>query len=319
MNAFAGSRGQLELLSGTAHPGLAREIAGHLGVAVGPLVVSRFPDGEVHVAIDASVRGKDVYVVQPTCPPVNENLVELLIILDALCRASAGRITAVIPYYGYARQDKKTAGREPITARLAADMLVTAGANRILTVDLHSPQIQGFFGIPVDHLTAVSVLAEHLRAAELKDAVVVAPDAGRVGMATEYANRLGFPVVIIHKRRTGPEQTEAACVVGEVRGKHPIVIDDMITTGRTIDCSVQALLDEGAMPEVRVAVTHAVLVGKALDCLSNPAILEVAVTNTVPVGPEKQIEKLKVASIAPLIASAIGCIHTDSSVSKLFA
>jgi len=319
MNVSSCIRGQMEVFSGTAHPGLAREVADLIGLPLGSLNVSRFPDGEVCVNIGASVRGKDVFVIQPTCPPVNENFTELLIILDALYRASAGRVTAVIPYYGYARQDKKTAGREPIAARMVADMLSVGGADRVLTVDLHSPQIQGFFNIPVDHLTAVGILSKRLRSAELGDAVVVAPDAGRVNMATEYANRLGLPVVIIHKRRTGPEQTAVAHVVGEVRGKRPIIIDDMIATGGTIARSVEALLREGGIPEIYVAVTHPVLVGKALEHLSNPAVARVIVTNTIPVGPEKRISKMDVASIAGLIADAIARIHSDSSVSDLFA
>lgn len=311
-------RGEMAIFSGTAHPELAGEIAEHLDRCLGPLNVSRFPDGEIHVRIDISVRGKDVFVVQPTCPPVNENFTELLIILDALHRASASRITAIIPYYGYARQDKKTAGREPITARMIADMLTRGGVDRVLTVDLHSPQIQGFFDIPVDHLTAVNVLGEYLSRTDLQDSIVVAPDAGRVNMATNYANILGLPLVIIHKRRIGPEQTEVAYVVGEVRGKRPIIIDDMVTTGGTIDRSVQALLSEGAAPDVRLAVTHPVLAGKSMEYLSNPAITDVVVANTIPVASEKRTGKISVVSIAPLIADAIGRIHSDSSVSELF-
>lgn len=311
-------RGRIEIFSGTAHPELAQEIAGCLGLEVGPLSVSRFPDGEIYARVDTSVRGKDVFVVQPTCPPVNENFTELLIILDALYRASAGRITVVIPYYGYARQDRKSAGREPITARMVADMLTIGGTNRILTVDLHSPQIQGFFDIPVDQLTAVPMISSHLENEDLVDSVVVAPDAGRIKMATLYANKLGLPVVIIHKRRTGAEQTEVTHVVGDVAGKRPIIIDDMITTGGTVDRSIRALLDSGAKSEIRIAVTHPVLAGPALEYLSNPAIMEIVVTNTIPVGAEKRIGKLKVLSIAPLVASAVGCIHTDCSVSQLF-
>ena len=310
--------GKLEIFSGTAHPQLAAEIAGCMGIPVGPMTVTRFPDGEIYVKVETSVRGKDVYVVQPTCPPVNENFTELLIILDALRRASARRITTVIPYYGYGRQDKKTAGREPITARMIADMLIAGGADRLLTIDLHSPQIQGFFDIPVDHLTAVGILGEHLGGHDIGDSVIVAPDAGRVNMATQYANRLGLPVVIIHKRRTGPEETEIVHVVGEVRGKQPIIIDDMITTGGTINRSVRALLDGGARAEILVAATHAVLVGKAIEYLSHPAIKEVVVTNTVPGGRER-LAGLKEVSVAPLIASAIQRIHADASVSEIFA
>jgi len=319
MSLPANVRGQIEVFSGSAHPRLAEGIAHRLGLRLGPLTASRFPDGEISVRVDTSVRGKDVYVVQPTCPPVSENFTELLIILDALYRASASRITAVIPYYGYARQDKKTAGREPITARMIADMLTTGGADRVLTIDLHSPQIQGFFDIPVDHLSAVNVLSERMAGWDLESSVIVAPDAGRVNMATEYANLLGLPVVIIHKRRTGPEKTEVAYVVGDVRGSRPIIIDDMVTTGATIDRSVQALLADGAEPEIRIAVTHPVLVGTVLEHLANPAITEVLVTDTIPVGTEKLTGKMHVVSIAPLIADAIARIHADSSVSELFA
>lgn len=319
MSAIPCVRGEMLIFSGTAHPELAVEVAEASGLPLGSMDVSRFPDGEIHVRIDTSVRGTDVFLVQPTCPPVSENFTELLIILDALYRASAGRITAAIPYYGYARQDKKTAGREPITARMIADMVSAGGADRILTIDLHSPQIQGFFGIPVDHLTAVGILCARMREWDLSDSVIVAPDAGRVQMATHYANRLGLPVVIIHKRRIGPEQTEVAHVVGEVSGKRPIIIDDMITTAGTIGRSVQALLDQNADPDVRVVATHAVLVGRWMEQLSNPAISGILVTNTIPIPQEKRIPGMEVVSVAPLIADAIGRIHDDRSVSDLFA
>ena len=308
---------ELALISGSAHPGLAREIAESLGVTLGPATITRFPDSELYVRVEFSVRGKDVYVIQPTCAPVNENLVELLIILDALRRASAGRITAVIPYFGYARQDKKIAGREPITARMVADMLTTGGADRILTIDLHSAQIQGFFDIPVDQLTAVGVLTEHMRMWDLRDSLIVAPDAGRVVMAGEYASRLGLPVAIVHKRRIGPERTEAAYVVGDVASRHPIIIDDMISTGGTIIRAMDALLERGAAEDVRVVATHGVLVGGAMELLAHPAISEVVVTNTIPI-PENAIENLRVVSIAPLLAEAIRRIHTDRSVSEVF-
>lgn len=312
-------RAQVEVLSGSAHIKLAEEIAMNLGQELGAMRITRFPDGELHVRIDSSVRGKDVFVVQPTCPPVNENFTELLIILDALYRASAGRITAIIPYYGYARQDKKTAGREPITARMIADMLTTGGADRILTLDLHSPQIQGFFDIPVDHLTAVYALTDKIKTWDIDNSVIVAPDAGRINMATEYANRLGLPVVIIHKRRTGPEMTEVAYVVGEVEGKRPVIIDDMITTGGTINRSIEALLNAGAKRDIRIVVTHGILVGRSMEYLSSPAVSQVMVSNTVPISEEKMIDKLSVVSVAPLIASAIECISNEVSVSGLFA
>lgn len=319
MSLSSAQRGDLAIFSGTAHPELAREIAKWLGVDVDPLRVFRFPDTEVYVRVDTSVRGKDVYIIQPTCPPVNENLTELLIILDAMYRASAGRITAVISYYGYARQDKKTAGREAITARIIADMLSVAGADRVLTIDLHSAQIQGFFDIPVDHLTAVRLLASRLKTQDMDNAVIVAPDAGRVGMAYEYASLLGLPVVVVHKRRIGAEQTIAAHIVGEVAGKRPIIIDDMITTGGTVARSVEALLQKEAQPDIQVVATHGVLVHHALEYLSNPAITRVMLTNTIPIPPEKRLPKMEILSVGGLLADAIARIHGDRSVSELFA
>ncbi|MHB0914006.1 MAG: ribose-phosphate diphosphokinase [Armatimonadota bacterium] len=307
--------GELTIFSGTAHPALAHDIAENLSKPLGPISLTRFPDGEIHVLIDESVRGKDVFVIQPTCPPVNENFVELLIILDALVRASAERITVVTPYYGYARQDKKTAGREPITARMVADVLTLGGADRLIAIDLHSPQIQGFFRIPVDHLSAVGTLAGHMRSWDLADSVIVAPDAGRVHTATEYASRLDLPVVILHKRRTGPEQTSIAYLVDDVRRKRPIIIDDMITTGGTVERAVTALLEAGCAPDIRVAATHPIIVGRATEVLSSPAITRILFSDTVPV---PRIPKVEIASIAPLLAAAIRRIHTDSSVSDLF-
>ncbi len=308
----------MAVFSGNAHPCLSAAIAEYLGLGTAAMEVSRFPDGEIRVQIHESIRGTDAFVVQPTCPPVNENLVELLVITDALKRASAGRITAVVPYYGYARQDKKAAGREPITARMVADLMTTVGVDRMITVDLHSAQVQGFFGFPVDHLTAVNVLARYMAAKRIEDLVVVSPDAGRVKLATQYASRLSAPVAIIHKRRLGPEEPEVAHVVGDIRGRTPVVIDDMITTGGTIDRSVVALIENGAKPEVYVMATHPVLVGRAMEYLAKPTIKEVIVTDTIPLGPEKHPDKIAVVSIAPLIAEAIRSVHTDGSVSRLF-
>lgn len=310
--------GDLAVFCGNAHPVLARRIADHLGLKVSSMDVSRFPDGEIRVQVLESIRGADAFVIQPTCPPVNENIVELLVMTDALKRASAGRITAVVPYFGYARQDKKAAGREPITARMVADIMTTVGVDRMIAVDLHSAQVQGFFGFPVDHLTAVNVFSRYLAAKEVPDLVVVSPDAGRVKLATQYANLLGAPVVIIHKRRLGPEQPEVAYVVGDVRDRRPVIIDDMITTGGTIDRSVSALLDYGAKPEIYVAATHPVLVGRSVEYLSNPAVREVIVTDTIPIPADRMSEKVSIVSVTPLIADAIRNVHTDSSVSSLF-
>ena len=310
--------GKMAVFSGNAHPELAAEIAGHLGLGLAAMRVSRFPDGETRVSIDESIRGADAFIVQPTCPPVNENLVELLVITDALKRASAGRITAVAPYFGYSRQDKKSAGREPITARMVADVMTTVGVDRVITMDLHSSQIQGFFALPVDHLTAVNVLARYLAGKKRGDLVVVSPDAGRVKLAAQYANRLDAPVAIIHKRRLGPERSEVSHVVGEIRGRTPVVIDDMITTGGTIDRTVEALMNGGARPEVCIVATHPVLVGRSIEYLSRPEISEVFVANTIPLGPEKRLDKITVVGIASLIADAIRSVHTDGSVSRLF-
>lgn len=308
----------MAVFSGNAHPALAEEIARHLGLDCAEMEVSRFPDGETRVKIDESIRGMDAFVVQPTCPPVNENLVELLVITDALKRASAGRITAVVPYFGYSRQDKKAAGREPITARMVADLMTTVGVDRMITVDLHSAQVQGFFGFPVDHLTAVNVLARYMAGKHIEQLVVVSPDAGRVKLATQYSSRLDAPVAIIHKRRLSPEDPEVLHVVGDIRGRTPVVIDDMITTGGTIDRTVTALLDGGARPEIYVMATHPVLVGQSIEYLSRPAIKEVIATNTIPIPPEKRLDKITVVGIASLIGEAIRSVHTDTSVSRLF-
>jgi len=310
--------GQLKLFSGTANPRLGEEIAAYLGIPQGQRTVTRFADGEIYVRFEENARGEDTFVIQPTCPPVNEHLMELLIMMDALRRASAGRITAVIPYYGYARKDKKDAPREPITGRLVADLLVTAGADRILTLDLHAGQIEGFFNIPVDHLRALPLFADYLREKNLQDGVVVAADDGAVRRSKQLADRLDLPLAVIFQRRVGKDVKEPVQIVGEVEGRTPIVIEDIIDTAGTVSNAVNALSQHGARPEVYVCATHAILAGPALERLGREEIREVIVTNTIPIAPERMLDKITVLSAAPLLAEAIRRIHMNQSVSILF-
>jgi len=308
---------RLKIVAGNANKDLAKEIADHLGIPLALGKVIRFSDGEVHVRIDESVRGADVFVVQPTCAPVNEHLMELLIIIDALRRASARRITAVIPYYGYARQDRKARARDPITAKLKANLLTTAGVDRVLTMDLHAGQIQGFFDIPVDHLPGVPLLADYFRAKGLEDLVVVSPDLGGVTRARDLATRLGVDIAIIDKRRPEPNVAEIMNIIGRINGKRVIMVDDIIDTAGTITQGAEALLEKGAL-EVYACCTHPVLSGPAIERLQNSPISEVVITNTIPLPIEKQVPKIKVLSVAPLLGDAILRIYEDLSVSKLF-
>ncbi len=310
--------GELKLFCGTANPPLGEEIAGYLAVPSGRVTITRFADGEIYVRYEENARGVDAFVLQPTCHPVNEHLMELLIMIDALRRASAGRITAVMPYYGYARKDKKDAPREPITGRLVADLLTTAGADRVLTVDLHAGQIEGFFNIPVDHLRALPLFADYLREKRLPTAVVVAADDGTVRRSKQLADRLDLPLAIIFQRRVGKDAKEPVQVVGEVEGRTPIMIEDVISTAGTLSGAVDALMREGARPEVHICATHAVLAGPAADRLARDEIREVVVTNTIPLPPSIHLPKLRVLSAAPLLAEAIRRIHEDQSVSMLF-
>ena len=310
--------GRLKLFGGTANPGLGEAIASYLGLPPGQRTITRFADGEIYVRFEENARGEDTFVIQPTCPPVNEHLMELLIMMDALRRASAGRITAVIPYYGYARKDKKDAPREPITGRLVADLLVTAGADRILTVDLHAGQIEGFFNKPVDHLRALPLFADYLREKNLDRGVVVAADDGSVRRSKQLADRLDLPLAIIFQRRVGKDTKELIQIVGEAEGRTPIMIEDIIDTAGTISNAVDALVAHGAQPEVYVCATHAVLAGPALERLGREEIREVIVTNTIPIPPERTLEKITVLSAAPLLAEAIRRIHMNQSVSLLF-
>jgi ribose-phosphate pyrophosphokinase len=313
--------GNLVLTAGNANRKLAQEIAEALGTRLAEAEVSQFSDGEVFVQVNENVRGADVFVIQPTCPPVNHNLMELLIMIDALRRASALRITAVIPYYGYARQDRKVQPRVPITAKLVADLITAAGTQRVLTMDLHVGQIQGFFNIPVDHLFAAPVLLQYFqqRLAEhaWEDPVVVAPDAGGVERSRAFAKRLGTSLAIMDKRRTGANETRIMHVIGDVRNRDVILLDDIIDTAGTIVQAVSALREEGAR-RILASCTHPVLSGQAVERLEKSEIAEVVVTNTIPLREDQQSKKITVLSVAPLLAEAIHRIHTETSVSSLF-
>lgn len=308
---------KLKIFAGNANPALTEEIAEYLGVSVGSAKVTRFSDGEIHVNIAESVRGADVFVIQPTCVPVNENIMELLIMVDALRRASARRITAVLPYYGYARQDRKVRARAPISAKLMANVLTAAGARRVVTMDLHAGQIQGFFDIPVDHLPGVPILSEYFLNKGLQDIVVVSPDLGGVTRARDLAERIGASLAIIDKRRPEPNVSEVMNVIGDIVGKTAVMTDDIIDTAGTIVNGAQALLERGAK-EVYACATHPVLSGPAIERIVNSELKELIITNTIPLTPEKRIDKIRVLSVAPLIGEAIIRIHEDLSVSKLF-
>ncbi len=312
-----GSRWRLKVFTGNANPELAGEIADYLGVHIADSKVKTFSDGEISVAIDESVRGVDVYIVQPTCAPVNDYLMELLIMIDAVRRASAARINAVIPYYGYARQDRKTRARDPITSKMVANLITSAGADRVITVDLHAGQIQGFFDIPVDHLPGVPMLAEYFRNAYVGEVVVLSPDLGGVTRARDLANRLNASIAIIDKWRPEPNVAEVMNVIGDIAGKSVIIVDDMIDTAGTITLASRVMLDRGAK-EVYACATHPVLSGPALERLSEAPLKEIVVTNTIPIPKDKRLKNMTILSVAPLIGEAILRIHEDLSVSKLF-
>ncbi len=312
-------RRRLELVSGRSHPVLAEEIAGHLGVRLGEANLREFANGEVHCRYDTSIRGCDVFIIQTHCGPVNDSLMEQLIMIDGAKRASAKRITAVCPYYGYSRQDRKSTGREPITAKLVADMLQAAGADRVISVDLHSGQIQGFFDGPFDHLTAAPVLEGYLREHVKGDLMVVAPDAGRVKVAERYSQHLGADLALVHKTRPrGSANTvEARHVVGEVAGRHCVLIDDMIDTAGTI-CAASELLSESGAADIWAMATHALLSDPAVDRLKASAISRVVVTDTLPVAGDRTLDKLEVLSVAKIIADVIDAVFEDTSVSEIF-
>jgi ribose-phosphate pyrophosphokinase len=304
------------LLSGSANRPLAEEIAQQLGGQLCKVTLKRFADGEIFVRIDENVRGRDVYVINSTNPPA-ENMLELLLLMDAARRASAARITAVMPYFGYARQDRKDQPRVAISAKLMANMVSVAGADRVLAIDFHQHQLQGFFDLPVDHLYAAPVFVQHYRQMNLQDVVVVAPDVGSAKMARGFAKRLNGTLAIIDKRRTGPNVAEVVNVVGDVAGKNCILADDMIDTGGTMAEAVHALKRLGAN-DVYICATHALLSGPAVERLSAAPVTEVAVTNTIAIPPERHFPALKVLSVAGLLAKAIGYTHSDQSVSALF-
>ncbi|OLC64611.1 MAG: phosphoribosylpyrophosphate synthetase [Candidatus Rokubacteria bacterium 13_1_40CM_4_67_11] len=310
-------RYDLKLFSGNANRPLAEEIAQYLSLPVSDAEISRFSDGEVFVQVNENVRGTDVFVVQPTSPPVNDNLMELLVMIDALKRASARRITAVLPYYGYARQDRKVQPRVPITAKLVADLLTAAGVDRVLALDLHAGQIQGFFNIPVDHLFAAPVIIDYLGKKDLHDPVIVSPDAGGVERARAIAKRLKASLAIIDKRREGPNQAVAMHLIGDVHGQDAVVIDDMIDTAGTLVQAVEALAREGARRILACGV-HAVLSGPAIDRIKSSPLEEVVVTNSIAVSDAKRTGRLTVLTVAPLLGEAIRRIHDEESVSTLF-
>jgi ribose-phosphate pyrophosphokinase len=315
---FTGGRSDLMILSGTANPELAREVADYLELSVAPVKISPFSDGEIYVQVQDSVRGLDCFLIQPTCSPVNENLMELLIVLDALKRASAGRITVVMPYYGYGRQDRKAAGREAITAKLIADLLTTAGAQRVVTLDLHAPQIMGFFNILVDHLYASPVLLEYVRSLNQTDIVLVSPDVGGVSRARAFAKKLDdAPIAIIDKRRSAHNVAEVYSVVGDVKGKVAIMVDDLVDTAGTLVKGAELLKKEGAKA-IYACATHAVLSGPANQRLDDSPIEKLIVTNSIPQDPKLISKKVTILSVAKLLGEAIARIHDDTSVSELF-
>lgn len=309
---------ELKLFSGNANPALAQAVAQALNVPLGDLLVTRFSDGEVRVQIGENVRGADVFIIQPTCPPVNENLMELLVMIDAFKRASAARVVAVIPYYGYARQDRKVRPREPISAKLVANLLTVAGADRIFSIDLHAGQIQGFFDIPADNLPAGPLLARYLRSKGLfaDDVVVVSPDVGGVERATLFAHMLQAGLAIFAKHRPDANKSEMVAIIGDVKGKRAILVDDIVDTAGTITQAAIALMEEGAA-EVYACCTHPVLSGPAVERLRVSPIKELVVTDTIPLPPEKRLPNITVLSVAPLLAQAIRNIHENRSVSAI--
>jgi ribose-phosphate pyrophosphokinase len=310
----------LKVFSGRANLALADKIAQCLGDPLGKITLQNFPDGEVWCRIDEDVRGRDVFVVQPTCPPVNENLMELLIIMDSFKRASAARITAVLPYYGYARQDRKDVGRVPITAKLVADLLTSAGAHRVLALDLHAAQIQGFFDIPVDHLHASPVICDYIRGLDIppRDFVVLSPDEGSIKRVLAYQKRLGGAIAIVDKRRSSATETQQANLIGAtLQGKVAVIFDDMISTAGSVVGAIDVAKFNGAR-EIYACATHGVLCGPAIERLRGAPVKQVVLTDSIPLPPNKQLPHIKVLSVAPLLADAIKRIHFNESVSRLF-
>lgn len=312
-----GSFSEYKIFTGNAHPELAEKIASIMGKPLGKCDVAQFSDGEISLNLWESVRGVDIYIVQPTCDPVNDNLMELLIMIDAMKRASAGRINAVIPYYGYARQDRKAKARDPITSKLVANLIVAAGADRVVTMDLHANQIQGYFDIPVDHLIGMPILAKYFKEKNLNDVVVVSPDHGSVTRARNMAEYLDCPIAIVDKRRPEPNKSEIMNIIGNIDGRNCIILDDMIDTAGTICNAAAAIKDLGAK-EVYSCATHAVLSGPAIKRLEESVIKEVVLLDTIPIDKDKMIDKFTTLSVAPIFAEAMTRIFTNGSVSKLF-
>lgn len=308
---------KLKIFTGNANPALAKEICDYLGLPLGEAFVGRFNNGEVQIMIDESVRGKDVFIIQPTSYPVNDNLMELMVMADALKRASARHITAVVPYYGYARQDRKTRGREPITAKLVANLMQTSGITRLVTIDLHAGQIQGFFDVPVDHLYGASILAKYINEKNLEDVIVVSPDLGGVTRARDLADRIGAPIAIIEKKRPEPGVAKVMNLIGDVKGKNCIIIDDIVDTAGSLVEGAKALEAFGAK-SVMAAVTHAVLTDPASERIANSNIKELIVTNTMPLPENCKLDNVTQLSVAPLLGEAIMRIFHEVSVSNLF-
>ncbi|MGZ9587089.1 ribose-phosphate diphosphokinase [Paenibacillus marinisediminis] len=308
---------KLKIFTCNSNPKLAQQIADYIGVPLGDSVTTSFSDGEIQIKLNESVRGCDVYVVQSTCDPVNDNLMELLVMVDALKRASAKSINVVIPYYGYARQDRKARSRDPITAKLVANLIETAGAHRVIAMDLHATQIQGFFDIPVDHLLGVPILAQYFRSKQMEDVVVVSPDHGGVVRARKLADFLNAPLAIIDKRRPEPNVSEVMNIIGDIKGKTAIIIDDIIDTAGTIVLGANALVEYG-VKEVYACCTHAVLSGPAMQRLEESPFKEVVITDTIPVKHPNPSSKIHTLSVAPLMGEAIIRVHEEVSISKLF-
>ena len=309
--------GQLKIFSGNANPELAKKISKFLKVPLGDALVTTFSEGEIRVKINEDVRGRDVFIVQPTCPPTNNNLTELLIMIDAMKRASARRITAVIPYFGYARQDRKDQPRVPISAKLVANILESAGADRILTMDLHASQIQGFFDIPMDHLFAVNTVVDYVAKKKMKNLVIASPDVGGIKMARAYAKRMNAHLAIVDKRRIDDQHTETMSILGEVKGKNIIIVDDLVATASSICEAAQALKKAGAL-KIYAAVTHPILSGPAIDRVKKSPIEEFIISDSIPLDASKKDPVFRVLSVAPLLGEAIRRIHQEESVSSLF-